>query len=161
MPNRDLTPSSGARSLSPFGEDPFSSFRRQFDRLFDDFFAPAEPRSFASLGVAHPSIELHETDKAFEVTAELPGLDEKDVQLELRDNVLTISGEKRAERQEEEGGRHWSERTFGRFTRTIPLDGEVDPEKVQAAFKKGLLTITLPKNPRAQEKTRRIEIKPQ
>src|SRR5437763_756764 len=99
MPNRDLTLWSGSRALTPYERDPFASFRRQVDRLFDDFFAPTEARSFASPAAtgAWPSIDVHETDQVYKVTAELPGLEQKDVEVSLRDNALTISGEKRAE----------------------------------------------------------------
>ena len=165
MANRDLTPY-GGRSLSPFGRDPFFNFRREMDRLFDDFFAPAEGRSFlagegAALSAVNPSIDLNETEKAFELTAELPGLEQKDVELTLRDNAIVISGEKRKERNEGDGGRRWSERSFGRFQRVIPLPEEVDAEKVEAKFKNGVLKVTLPKNPKAQDKTRKIEIRPE
>jgi len=165
MANRDLTPyASGRTGLTPFARDPFSSFRREMDRLFDDFFAPAETRSFAGggnggVGIS-PSIDLDETEKVFELTAELPGLDQKDVELALRDNAIVLSGEKRQERQEGEGGRRWSERSFGRFERVIPLPEEVDADKVAATFRNGVLKVTLPKNPKAQDKTRRIEIRP-
>jgi HSP20 family protein len=163
MPNRDLTPWSGQRGLSPLGGDPFVSFRREMDRLFDDFFSPAEPRSFAApaAGGIWPSLDVRETDQAYVVSAELPGLEQKDVELNLRDNVLTISGEKRQEHKEEDGGRTYAERTYGRFQRSIPFDGEVDPDKVDATFKNGVLNVTLPKNPKAQDQARRIEIKPQ
>lgn len=163
MPNRDLTPWTGSRGLS-FVRDPFTGFRREMDRLFDDFFAPAETRSFgAPAGVAAvwPSIDVNETDQAYTVTAEAPGLEEKDVELNLRDNVLSISGEKRQEHKEEDGGRTYAERFYGRFQRSIPFDAEVDADKVQATFKNGVLTVNLPKNPQARDKTRRIEIKPQ
>lgn len=159
-----LAPWTGSRSPTPFERDPFTSFRRQFDRLFDDFLAPMEVRSFAApTGVgAWPSIDIHETDQAYKVTAELPGLERKDVEVKLRDNALMISGEKRAEhREEEDGGRTYAERTFGRFQRIIPLDGEVDADKVHASFKNGVLIIEAPKNPAARDKTRRIEVKAQ
>src|SRR5204863_7695695 len=148
---------------APFERDPFTSLRRQVDRLFDDFFAPLEPRSFAgaTTAAAWPNIDIHETDKAYKVKAELPGLEQKDVDVSLRDNILTISGEKKEEHAEAEGGRTYAERSFGRFQRTIPLDTEVDADKVQATFKNGVLTIEAPKNPSAQDKTRRIEIRPQ
>lgn len=159
MANRDLTPWSGGRGLTPFGRDPFTTFRQQMDRLFDDFFAPAEPRSFGAAQAAWPSLDVDETAQAYTVTAELPGLEQKDVELSLRDNVLTISGEKREEKKEENGGRTWSERSFGRFQRTVPLAAEVDADKVEASFRNGVLVVTLPKNPKAQDQTRRIEIK--
>ena len=157
MANRDLTPWSGTRGLSAF--DPLTSFRRQMDELFDTFLSPAEGRSFAAPMERWPSIDLRENDQAYTVTADLPGLDPKDVELNLRDNILTISGEKRQEHREEDGGRTYTERTYGRFQRAIPLDGEIDVDKVEADFRNGVLTVTLPKNPKAAEKTRRIEIK--
>ncbi|HEV2364004.1 MAG TPA: Hsp20/alpha crystallin family protein [Caulobacteraceae bacterium] len=161
MANRELTPYGGGR-LSRW-EDPFGSFRREFDRLFDNFLSPmspAEPRSFAADGgFSNPAIDVKETDKAYEVSAELPGIEQKDVQLDLRDNVLTISGEKREERSEDKGGRHWSERSYGRFQRAIPLPQEIDADKAEATCKNGVLKITLPKNPRAAEKSHRIEIR--
>jgi len=167
MANRDLTPYGGGRGLSPFARDPFSSFRREMDRLFEDFFTPVETRSFAAGGngaggvAISPSIDLDETDKAFELTAELPGLEQKDVELTLRDNAIVLSGEKRQEHQQGEGGRRWSERSYGRFERIIPLPEEVDADKVEARFRNGVLKVTLPKNPKAQDKTRKIDIQPQ
>lgn len=165
MANRDLTPWR-ATGLQPFGRDPFASFRREMDRLFDDFFAPAEARSFApsaqggqGAGMIMPSVDVHETDQAFMVTAELPGIDLKDVELSLDDNVLTLRGEKRSEGNEEQGGRRYSERSFGRFERSIPLPAEVDAERVEASCENGVLKVTLPKNMQARDRSRRIEIK--
>lgn len=162
MANRDLTPWRAA-APSPLGRDPFMNFRREMDRLFDDFFAPAEPRSFGGGAVAQsmvmPSIDVHETDQAYTVSAELPGIDPKDVELDLRDNALTLRGEKRSERKEEDAGRRYSERSFGRFERTIPLAAEVDADNIEARFENGVLKVMLPKNPKARDKTRRIEIK--
>lgn len=165
MANRDLTPWSPGRGVSPFGRDPFGSFRQEMDRLFDDFLAlrPAETRGFgsASTAVLRPSIDVRETDQAYTVTAELAGLERKDVELTLRDNGLILSGEKRQEHAEAGDGRSYTERSYGRFERMIPLEAEVDADRVEATFKNGVLTITLPKNPKVQDKTRRIEIKPQ
>lgn len=162
MANRDLTPWRAA-APTPFGRDPFMNFRREMDRLFDDFFAPAETRTFggpaASQAMVMPSIDLHETDQAYTVSAELPGIDPKDVELDLRDNALTLRGEKRSERKEEDGGRRYSERSFGRFERTIPLAADVDPDRIEASFENGLLKVVLPKHAQARDKTRRIEIK--
>jgi HSP20 family protein len=165
MANRDLTPWSRGGGLTPYGRDPFTGFRREMDRLFDDFFSPAaEGRTFAAPAAAaaaaiHPSVDVDETEQAYTVTAELPGIAEQDIELNLRDNALTISGEKKSERNEEQGGRRYSERSFGRFQRTIPFPAEVDADKVQATCKDGVLTITLPKNEKARDKNRRIEIR--
>jgi HSP20 family protein len=161
MANRQLTPWTGSRSLAQLGRDPFASFRREMDRLFDDFLSPAEARSFApAADDRFPSLDVEETDQSYVVTAEVPGLDEKDIQLALRDNMLEISGEKRQERKEEKHGRAYAERFYGRFQRMVPLDAEVDADKAQAKFKNGVLTVTLPKNAKAQEKSHRIEIRP-
>ena len=162
MANRDLTPWTGGRGLTPFGRDPFTSFRREVDRLFDDFFAPAEARSFGAAGAAlWPSVDVRETDQAYIVTAELPGLEQKDIELNLRDNVLTLSGEKRQEKSDGENGRSYTERTYGRFERTLPLGADVDADRVEATFKNGILTVTVAKSAQAKDKARRIEIRPQ
>lgn len=159
MANRDLAPWRG----SPLGRtfsDPFLSFRQEMDRLFEDFFAPTTTRASSGNGDLLPSIELKESDKGYTVSAELPGLEMKDVNVDLNDNVLSITGEKRAEQQNDEGGMHYSERSFGRFERRIPLPQEIDADKTEAKFKNGVLTIDLPKNPKAQDKKRHIQIKP-
>lgn len=164
MISRDLTPwAGGSRSLSPLTSDPFATFRREMDRLFDDFLIPGEARSFGASngGGLRPSLDVAESDQAYTVMAELPGLEQKDVEVTLRDNALILSGEKRAERHEENGGRRYAERSFGRFERIVPFEAEVDADKVEAGFKNGVLTVTLPKNPKAQDKVRRIEVRPQ
>jgi HSP20 family protein len=166
MANRALGPWTGSRGLSPLGvgRDPFGSFRREIDRLFDDFFTPVEGRSFAPSLAGEsvwPRIDVEETDKAFIVTAEVPGLQEKDLDLNLRDNLLTISGEKREERHDEKRGAAYAERFYGQFRRTIPFDAELDEEKVDARFKNGVLTVTLPKSEKPEAKARRIEVKGQ
>jgi HSP20 family protein len=163
MANRELTPWR-MPGMQAFGRDPFSSFRREMDRLFDDFFAPAEARTFApaaraEAGMIMPSIDVQEDEKAYTLTAELPGIDLKDIELSLDDNVLTLRGEKRSERHEEEGGRRYSERSYGRFERSIPFAAEVDPEHIEASCDNGVLKVMLPKNAKARETSRRIEIK--
>jgi HSP20 family protein len=102
-----------------------------------------------------PSVEVNETDKEVKVVAELPGLEEKDVAVELANGVLTISGEKKSETEDKE--RRFSERFYGRFERHIPID-DVDQDKVAASFNKGVLTVTLPKSPTAQQKEKRIPV---
>jgi HSP20 family protein len=162
MADKNLNPSGSSSGLTPFGRDPFVAFRREIDRLFDDFFSPASNRASESPGFVRggwPSIDVDEMENAYKVTAEVPGLEEKDIDVNLRDNVLTINGERRKVREEKEENRTYSERFYGRFHRTIPFATEVDADKVEATFKSGVLTVTLPKNPKAQEKTRRISIK--
>lgn len=159
MANRETSSPSEARSLT--GRDPFLSFRREMDRLFDDFLAPVARRFGPAAAPAWPSVDVHESESAYTVSAELPGMEEKDIELNLRDNVLTLSGEKRQEHKQEEAGRSYTERSYGRFQRSIPFDTELDSEKVTATFKSGVLTVTLPKSAKAQDRTRRIEVKPQ
>jgi len=162
MANRDLAPWNANRSLTPFARDPFIGFRREIDRLFDDFFTPVEAGAFngGKNGELWPSLDVRDTDKAYVVTAELPGLEQKDVEVTLRDNALVIRGEKRQERHDEDRGHRYSERSFGRFERVVPLPAEVDADQVKAGFKNGVLEINLPKNPKAEDRARRIEIQP-
>jgi len=161
MANRDLAPWRGASTgWTPF--DPFTSFRQEMDRLFDDFLSPATTRTAmpsGGNGNIRPSIDLKENDGAYVVTAELPGIDPKDVQVDLHDNVLAISGEKREEHNGGDNGLRYTERAFGRFERRIPLAMDVDADKVEAKFKNGVLVIEAPKNPKAQEKTRHIQVR--
>ena len=102
-----------------------------------------------------PRIEVSETDKEVKVTAEVPGLDEKGVQVELADGVLTIRGEKKTETEDKE--RRFSERYYGHFERRIAVE-DIEQDKVSASFKNGVLSITLPKSQTAQQKVKRIAI---
>lgn len=102
---------------------------------------------------------LIETDKAIEVSIELPGMEMKDIEVTVNDDMLTVKGEKKIERQEEKKGYYLSERSYGAIYRTIPLPPGVDGEKAQASFKNGVLTIKLPRTPEAQAKVKRIEVK--
>jgi HSP20 family protein len=139
---------------------PFASFRREMDRLFDDFFTDW-PRSGLlpkGAGALSPDVDVAETDKEITVTAELPGLDEKEIEVNLSDSALTLRGEKKAEKEEKGKTFYRSERSYGAFERVIPLPVEVQEDKVEAEFAKGVLTIHLPKSPAAQKKTKKIEI---
>jgi HSP20 family protein len=158
MALRDLIPShNGSRDLSPHrGESPFLALHREMNRLFDDAFRSFDVAPFSTQGIGWPSVEVNETEKEVKVIAELPGLEEKDVNVELRDGLLTISGEKKGETEDKE--RRFSERYYGRFERSVPVD-DVDQEKVEASFKNGVLTVKLPKSPTAQQKVKRIAIK--
>jgi HSP20 family protein len=105
-----------------------------------------------------PAIDIVEKDKAFEVTAELPGLDAKNIDLQLSDNVLTIKGEKQEEKEERTKDRHVTERRYGSFHRSLQVPSSVDAEKIEANFKNGVLTVTLPKSPEAQKKQKTIPV---
>jgi len=162
----DLVPwGRGGSMLAPrlFEErDPFLALHREMDRvfgdmdrMFDDFsrgFGIA-PLGF-SFSSAWPDIEVSETDKELKVEAELPGMDEKDIDVSLADGVLTIKGEKKAEGE----AAFYSERWHGKFQRSVELGPDIDPEKARAAFKKGVLTVTVPKLPEAQSHVKHIPI---
>jgi HSP20 family protein len=159
---RDLIPWSRGREAAPRRQEldhPLMSFQREIDRLFDDFWRGADVPGFGRDGVISPRIDVSENEKEIVVTAELPGLDERDVEVLLADNALTLKGEKRAERDESEHGYVYKERSFGSFRRTLPLDVEVNPDEVNARFHNGVLSVTLPKSPEAQKKVKKIDVK--
>ena len=141
--------------------DPFAQFRRGIDQMFDSMLGDwTGPMNLLDrrLGSWMPQIDVRETAKEIRVTAELPGMEEKDLEVSLLDGALTIKGEKNEEHEEEKGDVHRSERQYGRFERTIPLRAEVDVDNVKASFKKGVLKITLPKTKEAQSNRRLIQI---
>jgi HSP20 family protein len=154
------------RSLVPFGrrelagEDPFSAMRREMDRLFDDMTKSMSlARPAMGLGVMAPRVDVRETESAIEIEAELPGVTDKDVEVQLAEGVLTIRGEKKQEREEKEKGFYLMERSYGAFLRQIPLPVEVDEGKVEASFDKGVLKVVLPKSAKAEARTKKIAIK--
>ena len=165
MNMRDLIPwgRNAQTTPSPYREegDPFMTLHREMNRLFDDVFRGFDIAPFGSFGgmgrmAGWPSVEVIETDKDVRVSAELPGLDEKDVEVLMSDGVLTIRGEKRSEVEDKD--RAFSERTYGRFERRIPLGWDVEEDKVNASFQNGVLTVTMPKSAKAAAKARRIAI---
>jgi HSP20 family protein len=133
-----------------FGEDLLRPLRLM-DRLFGDFAT-----DIAAEGGWCPAVDLAETDDEFVVTAELPGLSKKDVEVSVENDILTLSGERKAETEEQKGRWHRVERSYGEFHRSFRLPGKVDAAKVDAKFKDGLLTVTVPKVEGA--KPRKIEI---
>jgi len=139
---------------------PFLTLHREMNRLFDDVFRGFDLSPFRFDRVfdrtwSWPSIEVSENDKEVSVTAELPGLDEKDVEVELSNGVLIIKGEKKTETADND--RLFSERFYGRFERRIPVD-DIDEDKVSASFRNGELVITLPRSAEAQRNVKRIAI---
>ena len=144
--------------------DPFSAMRAEMDRVFDSFLGRGFGR-FPVLSPAGggeevmPSIDVRETDKELIVEAELPGMDEKDVHVTLNEGILSIKGEKKAEREEKKQGFHLSERRFGSFQRSFNLPEDADPEAVEATFKDGVLTVTVPKADDAKAGRRKVEVK--
>jgi HSP20 family protein len=127
------------------------------NRLFEDVFRGFDLSSFGmdrwNGTNSWPRIEISESEKEMQVTAELPGLEEKDIEVELANGVLAIRGEKKTETEDKD--RLFSERYYGRFERRIPLD-DIDEDKIDASFKNGVLNVTLPKSPTAPSKVRRI-----
>jgi HSP20 family protein len=135
----------------------FGSLQREVDRLFDDF--ARSTLAMAGNGSLMPSMDITETEKEFVITAELPGLERKDVEISLEDNVLTIRGEKKIETSPDDKNKnvHVNERSYGVFYRVLELPASVDPSSVQATMSKGVLKITIPKPARPESK--KIEIK--
>ncbi|MEZ0170811.1 Hsp20/alpha crystallin family protein [Microvirga sp. TS319] len=145
-----------------FAGDPFLSLHREMNRLFDDVLRgnnlPAATGGQGDVGsFVNASMNVSETDKEIRVTAELPGVAEKDIDVSLDDDVLTIRGEKKFERKNDKENFHFVERSYGTFQRSVRLPYRVDPEQVQASFENGVLTVTVPKTER-QERSRRIQV---
>ena len=140
-------------------DDPFILLRREIDSLFDNFFSGVNRGPFENRqGIFNPKVDVTETDKDIKVRAELPGMDEKDVEVSLNKDTLTIRGEKKAEKEHEGKAYYRMERSYGSFSRTIPLPVEVDTDKIEAQLKKGVLTVTLPKSAKAVDKTKKISV---
>ena len=148
-------------------ENPFVAFRREMDRLFDDFFTtrpfPALPRmpdfsTIADKGDLMPNVDVTEEDDKIMVTAELPGMKEEDVDLTLKDGVLTLKGEKKSETDEEKDNVHMKERRYGSFMRSFRLPKSIDEEAAEALFEDGVLKVTLPKRPEEAPEEKKIKI---
>ena len=150
---------------------PFESLRQEINRLFDDFgwgsWQPFPRSLFAAeplfrrglMRATMPAVDLVESDKAYEITAELPGMDEKNIDVKVTDGRLSIKGEKQEEKEEKKKDYYLHERRFGSFERSFDLPESVDPEKIEASFKKGVLTVTLSKKAEAQKPAKKIEVK--
>ncbi|HET8578054.1 MAG TPA: Hsp20/alpha crystallin family protein [Methylomirabilota bacterium] len=133
---------------------PWSDLKREMERMFERFptrfdFGPRWDE-FLALGEWAPSLDLSETKDALVVKVEVPGMDPKDIQISLQENLLTVKGEKKLEKEEKDERYHRVERSYGAFTRTVRLPVAVDGSKVAASFKNGLLMVTLPKTPAAK-----------
>jgi HSP20 family protein len=148
--------------------DVWRSFRSEMDRLFDRFGFPSLRRMFdmepawrpaSSFSFSVPAIDMSEDENAYKISAELPGLEAKDVEVSVSGNTLVLKGEKRQEKEEKDKNYYFSERAYGSFQRAFDLPASVDRDKVAADFSKGVLTITLPKTPEAQKPQKKIEVK--
>lgn len=150
---------------------PFESLRREVDRLFEDFdgsfWQSPFRRSLLDMRPfwgrtqrwAAPAVDIVEKETAYEITAELPGMDEKTIEVKLANGGLTIKGEKHEEKEEKKHDYFLQERSFGAFERSFAVPEGVDAEKIEASFKKGILTVTLPKKPEAIKPEKKIEVK--
>lgn len=172
-PARKLPTKSAERDIQPSGGwSPLADLRREVDRLFEDFpFGPwrgsvgrsvfdVKPfwRGELTFGKA-PAVDIAERDKEYEITAELPGMEEKDIDVKYADGVLTIKGEKKEEGEERRKDYYLSERRFGSFQRSFQVPNGIEADKIDASFKNGVLTVVLPKSADAQTREKKIEIK--
>jgi HSP20 family protein len=156
---------SGKKDVSPRYSDPFSALKSEMDSLFESFMGglPAFSGMFGTRGGRSfpltPHMDVKETDKEILVDAELPGIDDKDISLSLKDGILTIRGEKKLERNEENENYRMMERRHGSFQRSVQIPDTIDEDKVEASFDNGILKVRLPKRPEAIGKQRTIPIK--
>ena len=154
--------------------DVWRSFRSEIDRLFDRFDSGFQLPSIrrmldlepswspeVSFGFNVPAVDVSEDDKAYKLSAELPGLDEKNIEVTVSGDRLVLKGEKRQEKEEKKQNFYLSERSYGSFQRSFRLPDGVDQDKIAASFAKGVLTVTLPKTAEAQKQQKKIEVKAQ
>jgi len=164
--NEKLAPVSTSETWQPL-----ESLRQEIDRLFDNFgLGPWQPFRHslfqaeplfrrALMRGTMPAVDVAESEKAYEITAELPGMDEKDIEVKVAESRLTIKGEKQEEKEEKKKDYYLHERHFGSFERSFELPTTVDADKIEANFKKGVLTVTLPKKAEAQKPAKKIDVK--
>jgi HSP20 family protein len=156
------------KSMRNGAPDVWRSFRSEMDRLFDRFdrfsfpswpslFLPSDKPVGFSLNA--PAVDVTENDKAYKIEAELPGLDEKDIEVTVNGDMLVLKGEKRHEKEEKSENTYVSERSYGSFQRVFGLPDGVDSNKIAADFSKGVLTVTLPKTAETQKQQKKVEIK--
>ena len=157
------------RALATETWRPFETLRREVEQLFDDFGRnflrlPTRPSLFGfeplwrreAVWDTAPAVDIAESEKGYEITVELPGMDEKNVEVKVSNGNLTIKGEKQEEKKKDY---YLHERHFGSFERSFEIPEGVDADKIEANFRKGVLTVTLPKKPDAQKPTKKIEVK--
>ncbi len=146
------------RDVEAYPERSMPEFRREFDDLFDRFFNDVWGTDRGLARTFAPAFDVSETDDEFIVRAEVPGVDPKDVDVNLSGNVLTIKGEKKDEREEKGENRHRIERSFGMFQRTFQIPVEGDEEKISAKYKDGVLDLRLPKTEKGKRKSIKIDV---
>lgn len=159
MEPRSSLPSLFRRAGSSFGEH-VGDLQRQIDRLFDDFGGRwALPRVGDGNGKYWPALDMVESPDAIDVTAELPGIDLKDVDITAVGNTLTIKGEKKTEKETKEKDYYCAERSYGSFLRSVELPFEIDASKVEASYEKGVLKVHVAKPPGVKKETKKIPVR--
>jgi HSP20 family protein len=149
---------SGNRDL--MSGNPFMELQQQMNQVFDRFFNTNSLSPFKNrFEEKFPKVDIREKEKEIVVAAELPGMEQKDLDISISHDILTIKGEKKQEQEQKEDNYYRIERTYGAFHRDIPLPAEVETENINAVFINGVLSIHIPKKPEAQRKSKRIEIK--
>jgi HSP20 family protein len=172
VPVKSSESTSAATPPALAGWQPFDSLRHEIERLFEDFdhgrwrvpfrrslfdLEPLWRHEFAPGG--SPAVDIVDKDKAYEITADLPGMEEKDIEISLTDGALTIKGTKQEEKEEKDKGYYLKERRFGSFERRFRVPDGVSTDKIEAAFKNGVLTVTLPKTAEAKKPAKTIKVK--
>ena len=153
---RELTTWKPFRELVPFRD--FERMRKEMDRLWDSFFEGGLRKRTEGVAEWLPSLDIAETKNELVVKCEVPGMDSKDIDISLSDGMLTITGEKKQEKEEKEADYHVIERSYGAFTRSVQLPKEVQHDKISASYKNGILKITLPKSEEAKKKEIKIKV---
>lgn len=158
------------KDLVPFGrkdvsvrkdaDHPFTFFRKEFDDLFDSFFRSVDVKHLEpGTGSFSPRIDIVESEKEIRIKAELPGMDEKDIDVSLSGSILSIRGEKKEEKEDKGKDYYRMERSYGSFSRSVQVPADVDESKIRARMSKGVLNIILPKTEKAVEETKKIAVK--
>jgi len=161
MKIRNLLPSV-YRAAGSDVDHPFYSLQRQMNNLFDDFFSGfdiAPRRLFGGTEGFMPSVDVKESEKEFIIRADLPGVEEKDIDVTVTNDAVTIKGEKKEEKEDKGKNYYYMERSYGAFNRVIPLSAEIEAGKAEASFKNGVLNITIPKSATAKAKGTKVPIK--
>ncbi len=160
MKMKNLLP---AISQSKDNDHPFDSLQREMNNLFDDFFRGFDltPRGFYAKGIGSfkPSVDVRENEKEIIIRAELPGVDEKDIEVSVTNDSVTIKGEKKEDKEDKGKNYYYMERSYGSFNRVIPLSVEIESGNASAGFKNGVLNITLPKSETHKAKGTKVPIK--
>jgi HSP20 family protein len=151
------------RKVRTDDDHPFYSLQKEMNNLFDNFFRgfDVSPRGFAASGIGGfvPSVDVKENEKEFVIKAELPGVEEKNIEVMVTNDSVTIKGEKKEEKEDKDKNYYYMERAYGSFSRVIPLEAEIESDKAEASFKNGILDIKIPRNQTAKAKGTKVPIK--